>query len=471
VERWVSLSRDAPVDCTELLSADEAASAGTLMKSGVTRRLDARQIPASTPLPNRVEDKFWARVRGEATLCGPFEPGLTPVRDRRFDRRQILSEAQSTMTDSIENLAQCAVHARPHPSVAGAARALREGLKQAGRRLEAVLVGLEARELAGWGPELEAALDALPELPRCPRALLRVLFASRPDTPKRTVLLTDHGTPVGVVALRYTPWGWEPLTTWIVPGPPIPVREGDLARALRAVGLTMKIAWWRCTEPTPTGAGISLVTDEPTYGIELASNYSAHWRRNHVKSVDKAVRRCADFRFELNLPGAARWTLTNAAQKWGIPIGITEDRVAVAGWLERNGRHHTAMLFDGERPVAGNTMYVDKGDLVGCTMYRDPDYDRFGVGLALMHRILEWASHQAFARLDFGGGGTGGKWKSDWAPEAGRKIVLRVTPLYATAAAWLRKLRRPQVVASAVAILACLANLASSLADFVELAA
>jgi len=53
-----------PVDRTELMICDELCLAGTLMELGVVRRLDGRIMPASTPIFDRIADRFWAAVRG-----------------------------------------------------------------------------------------------------------------------------------------------------------------------------------------------------------------------------------------------------------------------------------------------------------------------------------------------------------------------------------------------------------------------
>jgi len=54
-----------PIDRSELQIADEMALAGTLMEMGVVRRIESRQLPASTPLFDRLRDEYWACVRME----------------------------------------------------------------------------------------------------------------------------------------------------------------------------------------------------------------------------------------------------------------------------------------------------------------------------------------------------------------------------------------------------------------------
>jgi hypothetical protein len=328
------------------------------------------------------------------------------------------------------------------PAGGGRPAALHRGLKRAARRWEAARVGLEARDFADWSPELDEALDALPEPRNCPRALLHVLLEPRPDTPKRIVLLTDRGTPVGLMALRHTPWGWEPLTTWIVPGPPFPVRDGDLERVLRGVGLPMKVAGQRWG-PAPGGAGIA-VSGRPTFGTPTSADYEAYWRASgQLRTIRQARTRCSRLRLALNPTGGAAWTIRNCGNKWRVPTGITEDRVAAAEWLEARGRHFTLLLCDGERPVAGDTLCVDHGDVVSQSTYRDEAFDHLKVGTFILDRVFAWARDAGFANIDLGGGFD---YKARWAPEVGVNFSLQVTPLYSAIAARLRG--TPQALAA-----------------------
>jgi hypothetical protein len=328
----------------------------------------------------------------------------------------------------------------------GPVTGLRNRVKEVARRWEAARVGLEARDFTGWGPELDAALETLPQAPNCPGDLLRLLCEPRQDTPKRIVLLTERGAPVAVVPLRFTAWGWEPVTTWIVPGPPFPVRDGDLVRALRAVGLPMKIAWWRCPAPIPEGRGIACVKATPTHQIALGSDFEQYWRSmGRLKDIKQARKRCNQFQLSVDPPDGAGWTIRNAGVKWHIPGGITEDLVTAAEWLEACGGHHTLLLCEGDRPVAGMSCHVDQGDLVGHTTFRDPNANWFCAGVFLMDRLTVWAAQRGFARLDLGGGF---EYKARWAPEAGTNYTLQVTPLASRIAATLRGVRHPAAAAA-----------------------
>jgi branched-chain amino acid aminotransferase len=54
-----------PIERTELLIADEACLAGTLMELARIRSVEGRAYPESAPLFDRISDEFWACMRGE----------------------------------------------------------------------------------------------------------------------------------------------------------------------------------------------------------------------------------------------------------------------------------------------------------------------------------------------------------------------------------------------------------------------
>ncbi len=54
-----------PIDRTELGIAEGACLAGTLMELGRVRRIEARKLREHCPVLDRIEDEFWACVRGQ----------------------------------------------------------------------------------------------------------------------------------------------------------------------------------------------------------------------------------------------------------------------------------------------------------------------------------------------------------------------------------------------------------------------
>jgi len=65
-----------PIERTELAVSDGVCLAGTLMELGRVRKLEARTLPESMPILERIADEFWACVRGERPHLGVH---LTPV--------------------------------------------------------------------------------------------------------------------------------------------------------------------------------------------------------------------------------------------------------------------------------------------------------------------------------------------------------------------------------------------------------
>jgi len=55
-----------PVDRTELLVADEIRLVGTLAELTPIAQLDAYQLPATSPLTDKIAKVFWQAVRGVA---------------------------------------------------------------------------------------------------------------------------------------------------------------------------------------------------------------------------------------------------------------------------------------------------------------------------------------------------------------------------------------------------------------------
>jgi len=53
-----------PVDRTELYVANELALMGTLAEIVPVKSVDEHELPAQTPILNKIADRFWSAVRG-----------------------------------------------------------------------------------------------------------------------------------------------------------------------------------------------------------------------------------------------------------------------------------------------------------------------------------------------------------------------------------------------------------------------
>ena len=95
---------------------------------------------------------------------------------------------------------------------------------------------LHVRWFRSWHPVLDGALSCLPEMPRCPHELFRLVARNPTPLVKTMALVTDGREPVAVAALRARRGHWESITEdGISPRNVMPVRPGSLFRVLRAL--------------------------------------------------------------------------------------------------------------------------------------------------------------------------------------------------------------------------------------------
>jgi Acetyltransferase (GNAT) domain len=297
---------------------------------------------------------------------------------------------------------------------------------------DAASQGLETWFFDDWHPELDQALQSLPEADIFPHELFRMLM--KMSNSKKIILVTERGEPVAVAGLRNR-WGyWEPVTQWIVPGILFPVKDGYLSRVLPALALEIKIAWWRWEEPPPQKRWIRNAQSTPTHGMSITEDYEKYWKSNgHFKGHFKDIRlyrnRCRDFELRCNSPGGVEWTIRNWEAKWR-PQGIAEmpdlaERVLVGQFLQKNNLYHSLLLFDGEVPAAGLTMMIHRNEAVAHCNCRDPNYDWNGVSTHLLDLAFRWVKDAGYSGIDLGGSF---EYKEKWAPERGEKWKFDVCP-------------------------------------------
>jgi hypothetical protein len=298
--------------------------------------------------------------------------------------------------------------------------------------------GLKAKFFDQWYPELDDVLKYLPESNLFPHELFRMLMIMADPQNRRIILVTERGDPVALAGLRNR-WGfWEPITQWIVPGVLFPIREGYLARVLPALGIEMKIAWWRFPEPPPQMQWMKNLSTTPTYGMHLEDDYEKYWRkmRNFDKDIVRYRMRCQYFNLEVNLACSAEWTLRHWSEKWQ-PHGSTQmpdidERLLVAQFLEKRGLHYTLSLCDQAKIVAGLTFLIHGNDAIAQVSYRNPAYNRHGVMTRLWDLAFQWASREKFRKIDLGGDH---EYKLNWAPIDGEKYLFTIYP----SQIWIRK--------------------------------
>jgi GNAT superfamily N-acetyltransferase len=298
-------------------------------------------------------------------------------------------------------------------------------------RLPAVHNGLKVVWFDGWHPVLEEALRELPEMETCPHELFHLLIQNPGSLRKRSALVTERGTPVAVIGLRQIGrFSWEPVTQWIVPGSPFPARPGYIMASLEALETDVWVAWWRMGDLPQQGSMTRFLESAPTYRIHLSADYEQYWRQNgNFKNIRNVRNRCRDFTLAINSTGAAEWVIKNWDSKWRsnqVNNNPTlSDRILAVNYLENLGKHYTLLLLDQDKPIGGTTNTVHCHDLVAGVLYRNPEYDRQGVGTYLLDLVVSFAAEKGFATMDLGGGHN---YKQKWAPPEGMRWQLNICP-------------------------------------------
>jgi Acetyltransferase (GNAT) domain len=288
---------------------------------------------------------------------------------------------------------------------------------------------MSVRTFDRWCPALDEAVAGIPEDVDWPHELYRLLVETAAAEPLRIVMWTERDSPVGVIAFRpANRIVWEPVTQWVVPGCIGIVQPGRIAELVERVPFRARIAWWRVDSPPPQRGYVRSVTRESTHGIPYPYDFEAYWRKTGIlNKVRRARKRCEELELSINAPGAHEWVIRHAEEHWNLPQGTQlASRLAVASHLLAMGRYFSYTLNAGERIIAGTANIVHRNDIVGHVMYRDRDaeYDKHGIGNFLMDVLFRHAQ-ELHKGVDLGGSYS---YKHRWAPEAGEKAYLHVTP-------------------------------------------
>jgi ribosomal protein S18 acetylase RimI-like enzyme len=289
--------------------------------------------------------------------------------------------------------------------------------------------GLHVTWFDSWHDALDNALRELPEMDGCSRELFRLIMQNPSSTRKRTALVMDGAEPLAVVGLREQGRHWLPAMQGVIPAYVAPARDGYLIPALKALQVDVRIGDWPA--PPPKSARARNAAAVPVFSIDCQSDYEAYWRKSHyMETIRDARKRTEAMTFGVDRPGSAALTIANWAEKWQDHPDqqtITASDLAVAAeYCEPRNQWHSFLLLDGDVPVAGMTGPVRGDHLVLTVSFRDPSYDRRGVGVRILDLIVQWAAAQGFAKVELGG------WygyKAKWAPQDGEHWDLRICPL------------------------------------------
>lgn len=284
-----------------------------------------------------------------------------------------------------------------------------------------------------WSRELDDALDALPEMPACSHDLYRTLATTPSVARKRFAIVREADAPIAAIALRRRFRHWELLCDGVVPFADAPALPGRLWDALAALRQYVRIVEW-AGEP-PMMSGVFVLQREPGYAVSTRIDLDAYWaskgNAGWLKKARRRTERLGHVALEVDRDGAAAWTIERWHDKWASdPAGetaATEDILAAARHLARHRRYHAFRLLVDGAPVAGVNTVVHERTLIMTQSYRDPAYDRAGIGVHLDERIFRWAAASPYETVDLGCGGT---YKPRWAEEAGDRVTVAVAPAH-----------------------------------------
>jgi len=290
--------------------------------------------------------------------------------------------------------------------------------------------GLQVKFFESWHPDLDEALNLLPEEEICPHELFRMLCQVPGLFKKQIILVKKRDDSIAVACFRRNFNYWVPVTHFIVPGFLFPVKENYIGQILSVIGsfIHYKIGWWRWRMPPPHVQWIRSLYSEPTYAASCSGDFEKYWRQNgNFKDVRLFRNRCKNFNLKINLRDSAEWTIKNSEAKWRLSgIGETpglKERLLASKYLEMRGLYHTLSLVDQQELTAAISFIIHHNDAVAYVNYRNPHYDRYGVMTHLMESSFYWARDMGFDKIDWGGSFD---YKNKWAPEDNKKWMLDV---------------------------------------------
>jgi hypothetical protein len=299
-------------------------------------------------------------------------------------------------------------------------------------RVHPALKDFRADWFKEWHQDLDVALGQLPEMSGCSHELYKMLIQHSSGAKKRIVLVTRKNEPIGLLGLRRRHRDWVPVTHYLLPGAVFPVNAEYWTEVLEILRIDLWISWWRMGSQPPVSPLIRNVERVPTYKVNLTEDYEKYWTKKFRQQVRHFRNLCSDISYDVNAPGSADWTIRNWNKKWHdvseSEENVLRDRLLVADYLERIGRHFTLILRDKDKPVSGVTVISHGEELVGEYSYRVQEYDSIEVGKFILDVLFKWALENGFAKVDLGGDYE--EHKKRWAPQDGEKLTFNVCPEY-----------------------------------------
>lgn len=283
--------------------------------------------------------------------------------------------------------------------------------------------GLTIRWRAAWDSEFDQALDALPPLEGCTRALYRELV--RPTgVPKRHALACENGAPVALVSLRRRRHFWEPVTYQCLPKALAPALNPEvLGRTLKALGVEINVQ--AGLGPEAEFMGARYCWSYPYYVIDLQGDYEAHWRlKKRQYTIRRARKNLEGMEVRIDGEGDLQWAIEQWRAQWANDadqeVVAAPDRQNFWSAVQRANdpntvQLHCLQLLSQGRRVAG-VVFTSAGDTVMMQCGgRDPEFDDAYSAAGVTLASIDWAKAHGFRTLDLAGGGQ----KRLWGPQGG----------------------------------------------------
>lgn len=288
-----------------------------------------------------------------------------------------------------------------------------------------------------WDPEVSAFHRHLGGEAWLAEEVLRRLIDDQTVHTKRVALLRLDGAPWAVVPLRFSGREWQPLLRGVAE--PFPhflatARREDVYAALNR-GVLVR----NSTENPTRWRNRRWFTADICYDLHLDEPPERYWRQTgRWKSVVQARKRTAGFSLVRDDPGGAAWVVDSWREQWnrGGPADGTakwRDRKVFDEWGLDTGAVRSWTLIDGNRRVGGCIGVVNQGEMVFQTVYRDREYDRYGIGNRLFAEAVLSAYDEGMRLVSFG---PGFRYKRWWARPSGVSYTCTVAPLPVHALNW-----------------------------------
>ena len=276
-----------------------------------------------------------------------------------------------------------------------------------------------------WHSEIDDALKVIPSHPFWPHEMLNTLFHASSGQ-KKIALISDHCTPIAVVALRsFDGEIFEPLAqTFSIPEFHVIGDINETADLLFSLNIKLKISWWKIPYALPNQSAreIKQIKVKTHYILDLSEEPDIYWGTSSLlKTVKRARKLSSAFTLRVNPPGGAEWITNSWGVRWNINQGNISDRTLAAQTLEVLGRHFTFIFYDGELPVAGNTFIIHRGEAIGLLTHCEENYRSYNLGNCLFDVVIHWAKDNGICFFDMG---TTQDYKKKWAPESDKNWVL-----------------------------------------------